>query len=1154
MSNGTRGDVVRRRGRDGPVGLGPELIMTEVTAQQAHSAPSAVRALVELPLTNERARKGRAKRFIFAVAALGMTGLLGWAVAREMDSSFVQSLFISRAVHDMTFGDRPGASPDIRFPKSGPYDLRLGYASLPAMIDRLSDRHFSIEHQARQSPLLMRFIRAGAYAIYYEKMQAGLNLRDRSGTSLQDARYPIAIYDSFDNIPPLIGRTLSFIEDHDLLDPDHPNRNPAIEWRRFLMAALGRFGSVFDRSLKSGGGSTLATQIEKFRHSPAGRTDNVVEKLLQMMSATARAYLDGSQTIEAQRRILTTYLNATPLSSRPGYGEVTGIGEGLLVWYGTDFAEANRALAATPPAEISVARQGEVYKQVLSLLIAERRPSYYLNLNGRGDLDTLTDSYLHRLAAAGVIEPRLRDAALAAQLRFADAPPSPPSLSFIQRKALDAVRAELMGALGVSDLYALDRLDVSADATVDAPAQERVAEALGRLGDRDVVKALGLVGDKLLGSADPGRVAYSVVLYERGADRNYVRVHADSLDEPFDINSGAKLILGSTAKLRTLGTYLGIITELHDELAQDQPAQLTRIAGSTDDPLRRWACEYLAQTSDRGLQPMLDAAMERRYSGNPGEVFFTGGAEHVFHNFERSEDSETPTVWDAFAHSINLSFVRLMRDVVRHYEAEGTESDPVAGDRPAPDRADYLHRFADEEGRVYLNRYYTEYHGLTPDEALARLSTHVHPLARRLAVVFRSVRPEASPADMHAFLNARMPAGTEFDDEDISELYDKYAPKQFGLNDRAYLAGVNPLELWLVGYLQQRPAASRSEVIAKAQSARQEAYAWLFKTHNSHGQDVRIRILREEDAFDRMLLDWRRVGYPFDHLVPSLATVIGSSGDRPEALAQLMGIILNDGLKLPTSDIQHVQFAAGTPYETAMSYQPPAPVRVMQPEVAQTIRRALMGVVANGTATRLRGIYVGDDGTPLAVGGKTGTGDNRYETFGAGHSVVESRPVDRTATFVFFLGDRFFGTVTAFVSGSEAGEYHFSSALAVSLLKALEPQLKPLINEPPAKPRVEAADTAPGNVPKPELAHFANPPIVVQRLDPPASVNPPIVTQRLEVPASVNPPIVVQRLDPPVPVIAGPVPVAAGPLPAAAGASDVPASVTLSVPPVAKPN
>jgi hypothetical protein len=35
-----------------------------------------------------------------------------------------------------------------------------------------------------------------------------------------------------------------------------------------------------------------------------------------------------------------------------------------------------------------------------------------------------------------------------------------------------------------------------------------------------------------------------------------VRVQTDSTDQPFDINEGSKLELGSTAKLRVLTTYL----------------------------------------------------------------------------------------------------------------------------------------------------------------------------------------------------------------------------------------------------------------------------------------------------------------------------------------------------------------------------------------------------------------------------------------------------------------------------------------------------------------------------------------------------------------------------------------------------------------------
>jgi hypothetical protein len=46
--------------------------------------------------------------------------------------------------------------------------------------------------------------------------------------------------------------------------------------------------------------------------------------------------------------------------------------------------------------------------------------------------------------------------------------------------------------------------------------------------------------------------------------------------------------------------------------------------------------------------------------------------------------------------------------------------------------------------------------------------------------------------------------------------------------------------------------------------------------------------------------------------------------------------------------------------------------------------------------------------------------------------------VDRTATFVFFLGDRFFGTITAYVPGAVAANYHFTRAIAVQLLKAIQ--------------------------------------------------------------------------------------------------------------------
>jgi membrane peptidoglycan carboxypeptidase len=160
---------------------------------------------------------------------------------------------------------------------------------------------------------------------------------------------------------------------------------------------------------------------------------------------------------------------------------------------------------------------------------------------------------------------------------------------------------------------------------------------------------------------------------------------------------------------------------------------------------------------------------------------------------------------------------------------------------------------------------------------------------------------------------------------------------------------------------------------------------------------------------------WQRFGFPFDHLVPSLATAIGSSADRPIALAELVGIILNDGVHLPTVRISKLRFARNTPYETVFEPNEPGGVRVMEPEIAQALRRALAGVAQTGTARRLAGGFTDHNGKPIPVGGKTGSGDNRYETRNS------SRVVSRTGTFAFYIGDRYWASPRTL--GDAASQY-----------------------------------------------------------------------------------------------------------------------------------
>ena len=183
-------------------------------------------------------------------------------------------------------------------------------------------------------------------------------------------------------------------------------------------------------------------------------------------------------------------------------------------------------------------------------------------------------------------------------------------------------------------------------------------------------------------------------------------------------------------------------------------------------------------------------------------------------------------------------------------------------------------------------------------------------------------------------------------------------------------------------------------------------------------------------------------------MVPSLASAIGSSGDRPIALAELVGIILNDGIRYPSVRLNELHFAAETPYDVTLArVNKGQGERVLKKEVAQALKRAMGNVVESGTARRVFNSYVRSDGKPYVIGGKTGTGDHRFETYGPGGQVTSSRVVNRTATFAFFIGDRFFGVISAHVPGPDAAKFDFTSALAAELLKVLAPSLVPMIEQ-----------------------------------------------------------------------------------------------------------
>ncbi|KJZ43494.1 transglycosylase domain-containing protein [Pseudomonas fluorescens] len=973
--------------------------------------------------------------------------VLGLAAAKEMRTSKFQSRELSQFAATLSYELKPGPSDAIRYPGAGPFDLRLGYSSLGEFLPRLIKRDYVVASQTRFSQRLMDYTDKGLFVPYAEKIQAGLVITDCRAAPLYQYKYPQQLYSSFAAIPPVVVNSLLFIENRFLLDPHQPRANPAVDWPRFGMAAWSQVAKLMHLPGQSAGGSTLATQLEKYRHSPDGLTVSGAEKIRQMISASVRAYQAGPETLEARQNVIRDYLNSVPLSAVPGHGEVHGMAEGLRVWYGADFNQANERLASNATDPKSMSEKGLALREMLSLMIAQRRPSHYLT-KGHDELAELTDSHIRLLAQNDVIDAPLAAAALTSKVTYRDWQTQPTIQPIETNKGISVARSRLGGLLN-RPLYDLDRLDLSATSTLQGELQTKATEYLKHLADPVFAAQIGLMGERLLTPTSTTQVRYSFTLFELTPDGSRVRVQTDSTDQPFDINEGSKLELGSTAKMRVLTTYLQIIAELHDKYATMTVPELKKVDVPDQDRLSRWAVDYLIQNKDRNLPAMLGAALDRKYSASPGEAFFTGGGLHTFVNFRKEDNGRIPTLRDALRESINLPFIRLMRDLVRYttYSGANSSAELLKDDRD-PRRQEYLASFADREGTSFLLKFWKRYKNKDTQARLETFLDSMRPTPIRMAAVHRYLLPQASQESFNMFVRSHLTGAKlteKLTDERLQRLYESYGPGAYDLPDQGFIAKVHPLDLWLMGYLLNNPDAKFSQIVKASQFERQEVYSWLFKSRHKGARDSRIRTMLEIEAFLDIHQRWQKVGYPFDHLVPSLATAIGSSGDRPAALAELIGTILNDGVRMPTLRIDSLHFAANTPYETKLINDPDAGKRVMPSEVATAMREALSQVVDAGTAKRVSGSFVTPDGKPLAMGGKTGTGDNRIEAFGSGGRILSSKSINRTATFVFYIGDSHFGTMTAFVPGQSAEAFKFTSALPVQVLKGMAPILTPYL-------------------------------------------------------------------------------------------------------------
>ena len=275
-----------------------------------------------------------------------LAGILIGGVIYETRTSALQSWLLSRYARSMTYTVEAGPSSTIVFPKSGPFDERHGYTQIPEFARRLQAKGFRIREQARFSPELARIAGWGIAPPYREPAVAGLTIHSADHLSVYDRTVSDRVFKRFEDVPPIVIEALLLIENRELgQEPPDSRTNPVLEWDRLAKAGITYAGTKLGLPLRVEGGSTLATQLEKYRHSQNGRTGSLADKLQQMAGASLKVYRGGTDTRTPRREIILDYLNTVPLAAAPGHGEIHGLGDGLNAWFGLNLSDVSEALA-----------------------------------------------------------------------------------------------------------------------------------------------------------------------------------------------------------------------------------------------------------------------------------------------------------------------------------------------------------------------------------------------------------------------------------------------------------------------------------------------------------------------------------------------------------------------------------------------------------------------------------------------------------------------------------------------------------------------------------------------------------------------------------------------------------------------------------------
>ena len=130
----------------------------------------------------------------------------------EIQTSLLQSWFFTRTNEQLSYQLTEGQSTAIAFPRSAPFDDRRGYSKLPAFQSRLEGQGYQVAQQIRQSEKMVQLIKRGISPPYVEPPETGLDIRGANGAPLFRHAQSEFLFAKMDDIPPLLVKTLLFLE------------------------------------------------------------------------------------------------------------------------------------------------------------------------------------------------------------------------------------------------------------------------------------------------------------------------------------------------------------------------------------------------------------------------------------------------------------------------------------------------------------------------------------------------------------------------------------------------------------------------------------------------------------------------------------------------------------------------------------------------------------------------------------------------------------------------------------------------------------------------------------------------------------------------------------------------------------------------------